>query len=345
MEAGAQQAQRFAGLAGWLRHELPADRVTISAIEKLAGGAIQENWLINLEIGGGVWAGTRRWILRTGAPTGLSLSHDRAQEFALLQAASAAGVTVPRPVALCRDPSVLGGDFLIAGWVPGTAQGRRITRAPDLPAFGPVLARRLGTELARLHKIKPPQSGLAFLGDPPRDPARARLVQYRGALDAMEEARPVLEHALNWLEDRVPAPAETVLCHVDFRTGNYMVHDGQLTAILDWEFAAWSDPHEDIGWFCARCWRFAQCSLEAGGIAPRQDFYGGYEAEAGQRVDHARVRFWEVMAHVRWSIVALQQEHRHLFGKEPSLELALTGRMVPEIEHDLLMEMSAMTGR
>eukprot|EP01035_Chromulina_nebulosa_P049233 gene49233-66860_t len=35
-----------------------------------------------------------------------------------------------------------------------------------------------------------------------------------------------------------------------------MVNATGLTGILDWEFAAWGDPHEDIGWLCARCWRF-----------------------------------------------------------------------------------------
>ena len=42
------------------------------------------------------------------------------------------------------------------------------------------------------------------------------------------------------------------------------------------------------------------------------------------------------MAHARWAVVALQQGERHVAGAEPSLELALTGRRIAELEHDLL---------
>jgi len=42
------------------------------------------------------------------------------------------------------------------------------------------------------------------------------------------------------------------------------------------------------------------------------------------------------MATLRWAVIALQQGQRHLSGEEPSLELALTARMLPELELDIL---------
>jgi hypothetical protein len=42
------------------------------------------------------------------------------------------------------------------------------------------------------------------------------------------------------------------------------------------------------------------------------------------------------MAHIRWSIIALQQAQRFLTGGEASLELALTGRIVAELEWEIL---------
>jgi len=109
-----------------------------------------------------------------------------------------------------------------------------------------------------------------------------------------------------------------------------------LTAVLDWEFAGWGDPETDIGWFCAACWRFSRPDLEAGGIAARGDFYRGYEAESGRGIEPERVRYWEVAAHLRWGVIALQQGARHWSGAERSLELALTGRIVAELELALL---------
>jgi hypothetical protein len=46
--------------------------------------------------------------------------------------------------------------------------------------------------------------------------------------------------------------------------------------------------------------------------------------------------YWQVMAHIRWAIIALQQTQRHLSGVERSLELALTGRIVAELEHEII---------
>jgi hypothetical protein len=40
------------------------------------------------------------------------------------------------------------------------------------------------------------------------------------------------------------------------------------------------------------------------------------------------------MAHLRWAIIALQQAQRH--RAERSLELALTGRIVDELEYEVL---------
>src|SRR5690606_3952518 len=103
------------------------------------------------------------------------------------------------------------------------------------------------------------------------------------------------------------AVQEMVLCHGDYRTGNYLVDAGSLTGILDWEFAHWGDRHEDIGWFCARCWRFGADEREAGGIASRADFYNGYNEVADRPVEESRIPYWEVMAAARWAAIALLQ--------------------------------------
>jgi thiamine kinase-like enzyme len=93
---------------------------------------------------------------------------------------------------------------------------------------------------------------------------------------------------------------------------------------------------EDIGWFCARCWRFGRVERAAGGIGMREDFYRGYEATSGRLIDREQVRYWEVMAHLNWAIIAIQQAERHLSGEEVWLNLALTGAIVPELEWEIL---------
>ena len=110
-----------------------------------------------------------------------------------------------------------------------------------------------------------------------------------------------------------------------------------MTAILDWEFAGWGDPDEDIGWFCCKGWRFARLDREAGGIVGREAFYRAYETASGRRPDAVRVRFWEVLANVRWAVIALQQSDRFLIQGGRDLVTAIIGRRATECELELLM--------
>ncbi len=324
-------------LEAWMCGAAQADAVAIAEARPLSGGAIQENWLLEVDVQGGPFAGRQEFVLRTDAPSGVAVSHGRAEEFALLRAATAAGVTVPEPLWLCEDPTVLGKTFHVMRKVEGVALGNKIVKDLRLGGDRTALAERLGRELARIHTILPPHDGLDFLGKPPADPALADVAELRAHADALEQPRPALEWGLRWAELKAPPPPDRpTLVHGDYRTGNYMVDEKGLTAILDWEFAAWGDPARDLGWFCAACWRFGRLDLEAGGIAPRAALYRGYEAEAGRTIETARVTYWEVMAHIRWDVIALQQGHRHVSGAQASLDLALTGRRAAELELALL---------
>jgi aminoglycoside phosphotransferase (APT) family kinase protein len=106
--------------------------------------------------------------------------------------------------------------------------------------------------------------------------------------------------------------------------------------VLDWEFAGWGDPREDIGWLFARCWRFGRADRVAGGVGPAAAFLEAYNAASGARVVEADTTYWQVLAHVRWAVIALQQAERHRSGAQSSLELALTAHIVPELEWEIL---------
>jgi aminoglycoside phosphotransferase (APT) family kinase protein len=323
-------------LTKWLAREFGASAVDIRDIAPLSGGAIQENWRLHCVLAGGREAGERRYVLRKDARSTIAASRSRLQEFALVRAARDAGITVPQPVAACADAAILGAPFAIYEQVPGVGLGPKVVRDTSLGGDRAALTERLARELALIHKIALPRADLDFLGPPPADPARAAVQELRAYLDSTPFRRPGLEWGLRWAELHAPRPGEILLTHRDFRTGNYMLDERGLTAVLDWEFAAWGDPMADIGWFCARCWRFGRDDLEAGGIGERTRFYRAYEAAGGRRVDDARVRYWEIMAHLRWAAIALLQGWRHGAGAEPSLALALTGRIADELEYDVL---------
>jgi aminoglycoside phosphotransferase (APT) family kinase protein len=333
------EARRQA-LAAWLSRAAGA-LVVIQAAELLSGGAIQQNWALDVTRGGA----EERWVLRTDNPATLAVSLPRLDEFALLRVAHAAGVTVPEPLFACADAALIGAPFFVMRRVAGSATAFRLARAAAARGGDDALVRALGAVLARIHRIRPPRAELAFLGTPPEDDGLAFIAAMRARLDAAGTPRPVLEWGLAALERHIPPPLPPVLCHNDFRTGNLMIEEGRLTAVLDWEFAAWGDPHADLGWFCAPCWRFGNRALEAGGLGARGAFLAGYADEAGVAPDESRLPFWELAASIRWAVIAADQGLRHLSGRERSLELALTAHIVPELEMDILRQADALDAR
>lgn len=328
---------RRARLTTWLRDATGDPSLAVTAMARLSGGAIQQNWSLDVVRDGAAEA----WVLRTDNAATLAVSHGRAEEFALLRAAFAARVTVPEPLVLCTDAQVIGTPFFVMRRVGGIAAGHRVVKSETVGGGREACARALGRELARIHTIRPPRADLAFLGAPPDDPGAAFIAGQRAALDRQRLPRPALEWGLRALEREKLPPVAPVLCHNDFRTGNIMLDEVGVTAVLDWEFAGWGDPHADLGWLCARCWRFGNTAQEAGGIGPRAALYEGYAEVAAHPPDHARVLWWELAAHLRWATIALDQAERHLSGVEPSLELALTGHLVPELEWQVLAMVEA----
>ncbi len=324
-----------------LARQTGADAVRVTAAQLLPGGAVQQNWRLDVEISGGTRAGAQTWVLRTDAAARLAVSLDRDAEAQVIRAAHAGGVKVAEPIAQCGAQSPIDKPFLVQAWLAGTAQARRIVRDKALETFGDQLARSLAAELARIHSIRPPHEGLACLPVPIKPPARAEVARLRAAITKAAEPRPALEYILAWLDEYAPPARGLTLVHGDFRTGNYMVDDGRLTGLLDWEFAHWGDPDEDIGWLTARCWRFGSDKLETGGIAPLGVFLEAYSAAAGRQVTPDAVRYWQIMAAAKWAAIAVLQGDRYRIGGEQRLELALTGRMPPEMEHDALSDIIA----
>ncbi len=277
MAGTASRRSDPAALGRFLAAASAAKAVEITGLRFLRGGSVQENWGLDARFSRGTLDGDQRLVLRSDAATGLAESLTRLQEFAVLKAAFAAGVTVPEPLFASADTDIWGKPFFIMRRVNGIAAADRITRDAALDPARPALAERLGRELARIHTIRPPRCDLAFLKPSAEVGAARQISWFRAYLDRHPEPRPVLEWGIRWLETHILPPAEPVLCHHDFRTGNYLLDGGTLTSILDWEFAGWGDPHEDIGWFCCKSWRFARLDREAGGIAERARFYRGYE--------------------------------------------------------------------
>ncbi|SKA31878.1 Predicted kinase, aminoglycoside phosphotransferase (APT) family [Enhydrobacter aerosaccus] len=256
---------------------------------------------------------------------------DRATEFRVLQAAYRGGVRAPEPLfELTADDGL--GDAYVMRRVAGTAIARKLLRDPPYTAARTRITGQLGAIAAAIHA-----TDLASLPPLKRREAADHIAGLRHSLDLLGHPQPVFELALSWLDRRKPPPLEQpVLVHGDYRTGNYLVDESGVTAILDWELAHLGDPLEDLGWLCVKSWRFGAIDKPAAGFGTRQDLWTAYERAGGRKVDATRAHWWEVFGTVHWGIICLNQAWKHLSGSIRSMEHAAIGRRAVETEVDLL---------
>ncbi|MBT3400193.1 MAG: phosphotransferase family protein [Rhodospirillaceae bacterium] len=301
-------------LARWFQECLGVADASIVRTDLLPGGAVQHNWLVGLNVEGA----PHSYVLRTGPAVSLPESLPKAKEFDILRCVFAQGIPAPEPLWF-RDGAA---PFFVSRLCRGDARREGLIGQPDSAS----LLGDLGSALARIHQVE-----TAGPADPDTPSARVEMLTewMDGLAGTPLRLAGGISSGLVWLRTNVPDNAPTTLVHRDFRTGNFLVEDGRLVAVVDWEFAGWGDPHEDIGWFCAQCWRGDSPDREAGGLGDRAAFYEAYRAAGGQEPDPDRVRFWEVFAHVRWAIIALQQGARARAGAYPAWELEEAEARVP----------------
>jgi aminoglycoside phosphotransferase (APT) family kinase protein len=328
-------------LPGWTellaRHLTAASGrpVEVTDVRPLAGGACQDNFRVDLRIGGD----PLRVALRSDARASLPGSVDRATERAVIDLAVAHGV--PTPAVRWFVPDLLrpGANAVLMEWVDGVAIGARVLRDPDLAGARDRLPDQLAAALAAIHRVRPVPGVLDHLPHSARPGTSATdgmLWFNRHTLDALPHPRPALELAVRWLALHAPPDREPVLVHGDFRTGNFLVGPDGLRAVVDWEFAHWGSPADDLGWLCVRDWRFGRLDRPAGGLARREAFVEAYLAAGGRPVTPAELLWWEVAGNVRWAAGAHSQAQRVLSGAESDLELLAIGRRACEIEVEVL---------
>jgi aminoglycoside phosphotransferase (APT) family kinase protein len=167
------------------------------------------------------------------------------------------------------------------------------------------------------------------------------MARLRARQDSMARPSPFFEMALRWLKSNEPEPlARLSLVHGDFRNGNLIIGPEGVRAVLDWEVAHLGDPMADLAWLCLPPWRFGRNELAVGGLGNRDTLFAAYESAGGERVDPARVRFWEALGSLRWWMGCAGMLEWFSSGRDRSVERAMIARRVSESELDFLRLMA-----
>jgi aminoglycoside phosphotransferase (APT) family kinase protein len=248
-----------------------------------------------------------------------------ADEFAMLEAAYAAGVKAPRP--LQYIPDLAGREAFVMQRLEGETIGRRIVRKDELAGARERLPTQLADELAKIHAIDAVR--LPFL-------LEARLERMVEELDEVGEPHAAIELGLWWLRENRPPARAPVVVHGDYRIGNVVVDGDGLVGVLDWEFAHLDDPVRDLAFSLVRAWRFGVPEKRLGGVGAAEPYVERYNALTGSDVRPEELDYWELAGNVGWAIGCLTQMQRHLSGQDRSVELAILGRLGVEVEYEIV---------
>ena len=292
------------------------DSDTLPRLQRIGLG--QSNLTFLVEVDG------RRMVLRRPPEGPLPpRAHDVLREHRLISALAASAVPVPRPLAVCHDPEVLGAPFYLMEAVDGDAIRF------ELPASLIGQERTIGPQtvdaLAQLHAVDPAAVGLADLGRPNGYLAR-QLRRWPAQLeDARVRATDDLDWATAWLAAHRPShEGRSAIVHGDYKLDNVLFSHAppaRLLAIVDWEMATLGDPLADLGWLLA-FWRepgeeplgipILPRVTERGGFSTRADLIARYAGQVGHSVPD--LGFYVVLA--LWKLSMLLEGHwaRHIRG-------------------------------
>lgn len=205
------------------------------------------------------------------------------QEARLLQVLEAHGIPVPHVYGFCPDPK-----GILMERSPGKAEFHHIADAAEREA----LAREFMGILARTHRI-PPKAFEAIGMPHPRTPEEQALnivsafeAEYRSTI---RTPVPFLEFTLRWLHRNVPPEmGPTVLVQGDTGPGQFLFHNGKVSAIIDWEFAHLGHPMCDLAMIRARdlCYPFGDL----------RERFRLYSELADRPLDMRALRYYSVVA-------------------------------------------------
>jgi aminoglycoside phosphotransferase (APT) family kinase protein len=151
------------------------------------------------------------------------------------------------------------------------------------------------------------------LSDPGRAAAQRAVDHWEAELHRVQlEPEPELAFALNWLRTNAPANEVTTLVHGDFKPGNVLLDHGHVTAVLDWETVHLGDPHEDLGWVTNPL-RQREHRIP-GGWEP-SDLMDRWAKHTGITPDLEAVRWWQVLANVKLSVIVLTGSRAFVEGR------------------------------
>jgi aminoglycoside phosphotransferase (APT) family kinase protein len=316
------------GMAKYLHDFLDAHvegPYTVSDTRWLAGGASKLQVGFTLDWNEPQLGATRSELVVRMEPTESLNTTSRLREFQLLR--SLEGV-VPVPHAYWVDGN--GQWFPEPALVYAYAEGvtkPSVTTSGRLSGtgtnFGPALREPLGRDfvdhIAKIHTFDHTSAPMDAFDRPAvgtSDDIRWQLNRARRVWDEDRgEDVPIVEVALNWLEQNLPKLDHVSVLHGDYRSGNFLFDEASasITAWLDWERGYLGDRHRDLAWTTVYAFgHYAEDDKTylVCGMVPLEEFYERYQEASGLTVDPDRLRYYVIFNRLQLMLSTLGTAYR-----------------------------------
>jgi aminoglycoside phosphotransferase (APT) family kinase protein len=304
-------------LAAWLVTKVDGEDVAVSGVRVPASAGLSAETVLFEAAWRERGEQRRRRLAARVAPSGEAVfpTYDLRAEFRVMAALGCAGLPVPEVLWHERDPSVLGGEFVVMEQV----DGRVPADDPPYTVEGWVVDLDPGERgllydnglraLAELHALDWRAAGLDALAcDPHTAPGVDQQLAYweqTYSWAADGEPNPTVDGAFEWVREHRPCDDDRlVLCWGDARLGNILFADDlSVAALLDWEMATLASPGLDLGWwlFLIRNHTVGIGAPVPAGFPSREATIARYEELSGNTVEH--LDFYEVFAALRLAII------------------------------------------
>jgi aminoglycoside phosphotransferase (APT) family kinase protein len=289
-----------------------ATDVRVSGLQRSDIGYSRENWTFDAEWQHNGIRQVSRLIMRRD-PTGSVLVTDRRVEFAVLRALDSTSVPSPRARWLDADGKWFGRPTLVMDRIEGECRMFAI-EGPDPLEQRLQLAHDCLGLLSVVHGLDWSALGLGqVLGASGHGGASVEVERWTAEMQTqqLEEDRRLTELAA-WLSESAPKPQTQVLVHGDFKPGNMLLYEGRIVGLLDWETAHIGDPIEDLGWITNPL-RHREHQIP--GIWESAQIVDRYQELTGWTVDAEELRYWNVFANFKLSVIVLTGIRSHAEGR------------------------------
>ena len=334
MPAGQPVQER---VRAYIQSKLPAARnLTLSDFVQTAGGWSHEIYVFSANWQEDGRAVQRGLCLRKDPGVGLLRELSSLKEqYRVLQALEPTPVPTPKVYWYEEDPALLGGPFFIMEKVEGEVPNpwsRAGKQAYAEAAQRGMLPRRFVDALASLHNLGWQAAGLDFLGvpGPGKDFALREVAKWESLIrQSLRKPEPVLTEVLMWLKANAPEVQRLAFVHGAYRTGNLIIKDDAIAAIIDWELQVIGDPMYDVAYVLSDLNREGSPLLSC--VVEREFFLDHYQQLTGLTIDLDVCRYYEILYMMRSTAFWLSASGLFAEGKNKDLRLARTAYSVPVV--------------